>query len=152
MCKVWIRTIVLSKPWIRAWNGHSVDCPNAHPHIIRWVHMYTDWTMVHREAFHSGWKTLLSTKKVRSKVPRRNQAEEMKSFLSGAIPVTDALSTLCVYCNTLLIIEVGTTFNGHVSALLFLVHFERIGFNPHFAHSLGYNMRIEHPGHPRIGC
>ena len=38
----------------------------------------------------------LSTKNVRSTVPRGDKAEEPESFLSRAIPVTDAPSALCM--------------------------------------------------------
>ena len=42
-------------------------------------------------------KNFLSTKKIKNKVPRRNrQRKRMKSFLSGAIPATDALNAPCV--------------------------------------------------------
>lgn len=45
------------------------------------------------EGFDIGWKNLHFYKKVRSIVPRRRQAEEMKFFLSGTIPVTDKSCT-----------------------------------------------------------
>ena len=44
--------------------------------------------MAYCEAFDAGQKKDLFIGKVKSTVPRRIQVEEMKFFLSGAIPVT----------------------------------------------------------------
>ena len=76
---------------------------------------------------------------VGSKVSRRNQEKEIESSLFGVTVVMDALSTLSMHCNALLIISVGTVFIQHVSGLLILVRLRTVRFNPHFPHLLDCN-------------
>ena len=132
--------------WLPCANLRSKLC-TTDPWIVQVLHVHW-WNVAHCEAYHAGqktphpqrrlelwgipcWtKTSSSTRKVGSKEPRRKQTEEIKSFLSGAIPVMDVLSTprVCVYCNTPLLIYMGTMFGGHDCTLPLLVWLWRIGF------------------------
>ena len=90
-------------------SGLSTDCPNKNLPIyaLLFGFMYTlvkQWLIVR----HS--KTFLPTKKTWSTVSKKERERGMKLFFSRAILAMDALSTLCMHCNAVLMVNIGTTF------------------------------------------
>ena len=136
-------------------SGQSVDCPvqTSDPRFAQPIHGFvqvltcalSDWftcTLIQQ------WPVVRCSMLDRKPLFAQTRCQEGTSqrkwspFLFGVIWVTDVLSALCVYRKSLLLIKVVTISNWHDdSTLLFLVHFRRTGFSPHFANFLVCNLR-----------
>ena len=138
-CKAWIWEIpgFLRVPQIWALCGRFMQWPSAHAQNVRSVQGYADfmddspswgiWCWMKNLPLHKEGLTCQDLK---------GQAVEMEVLLDWN-NFCNGCTLLCLYYIGLLLIKVSIIFSRWEFALLFLVKFRRISFNPHFSRFLG---------------